>query len=92
MTTSPSPDDVPVGSQVTLTCNSSPTPPAGVTYEWRADNAEDPLWQSDTLSQDARVTISHRHPKISHYYCAMKWGIEVLGIGSIKLTVKSEYL
>ena len=82
-------DSVPVNSEVTLTCNSSPSPPNGVTYQWKTTILEDPISQSDVTSSVAKLTISQRHPKVSYYYCAMKLGNEVLGIGSIKLTLKS---
>lgn len=91
VTTSPDPTDIPIGTQVQLTCNSAPTPPNGVTYEWRSTITEDPIVQNDPSSPSAVVTISHKHPKVSHYYCAMKWNDEVLAIGTVKLTIRSQY-
>jgi deleted-in-malignant-brain-tumors protein 1 len=81
--------DIPINSDVTMTCNSYPAPPSGVTYQWRSSISEDPLVQSDITSPQATVTVSQRHPTVSHYYCAMMLGDEVLGIGTIKLTLRN---
>lgn len=91
VTSSPSSYDIPIGTQVQLSCVSDPAPPSGVTFEWKTTITEDPLTQNSPSSPDATVTITHRHPKVSHYYCAMKWGNEVLGIGSTTLTIQSMY-
>ena len=90
VTALPSDTNIPINTEVTLTCNVVPTPSIDVTYEWRSTTTEDPIWQSDSSVSTAKVTISHKHPKISYYYCAMKNGDEVLGIGNIKLSVKSK--
>lgn len=91
VTSTPSPYDIPIGTQVQLSCVSDPAPPSGVTYEWKTTISEDPLSQSSPSSPSATLTITHRHPKVSSYYCAMKWDDEVLAIGSITLSVQSKY-
>ena len=88
VTTDPASGPFAIGSTVSLYCQSNPPFPSGVTYTWRAAIPSSAIRADSPQTNNASVTIGLNHPTIGHYYCEVKDGAAVIGVGKTDIIVQ----
>ena len=89
VTTDPANGPFAIGSTVSLYCQSNPSFPSGVTYTWRSAVPSSAIRADNPQAYNASITIGLNHPTIGHYYCEVKNGASVIGVGKIDIIVQS---
>ena len=89
VTTDPANGPFAIGSTVSLYCQSNPSFPSGVTYTWRAAVPSSAIRADNPQAYNASITIGLNHSTIGHYYCEVKNGASVIGVGKTNVIVQS---
>eukprot|EP00731_Ephydatia_muelleri_P032917 Em0024g461a len=89
VTTDPANGPFAIGSTVSLYCQSNPPFPSGVIYNWRAAVPSSAMQADNLQANNASITIGLNHPTIGHYYCEVKNGASVIGVGKKVIIVQS---
>eukprot|EP00731_Ephydatia_muelleri_P032797 Em0024g341a len=89
VTTDPANGPFAIGSTVSLYCQSNPPFPSGVTYTWRAAVPSSAIRADNPQAYNASITIGLNHTTIGHYYCEVKNGASVIGVGKTDIIVQS---
>ena len=79
---------VAIGSNVTLHCNVSPSPPINTTYQWRTTVSGVILSQPTSTYSNVTLTVPTGHTQQGNYYCIVKYNGATLGRGQTQITVK----
>ena len=79
---------VTIGSNVTLQCNISPSPPINTTYQWRTTVSGVTLLQPISTCPNVTLTVRTGHTQQGNYYCIVKYNGATLGKGQTQITVK----
>ena len=89
VTTDPANGPFAIGSTLSFYCQSNPPFPSGVTYTWRAAVPSSAIRADNPQAYNASITIGLNHPTIGHYYCVVKNGASVIGVGKTYVIVQS---
>ena len=76
-----------IGSNVTLHCNVSPSPPINTTYQWRTTVSGATLLQSISIYPNVTLTVPTGHTQQGNYYCIVKYNGATLGSRYTKISV-----
>ena len=83
---------VTIGSNVTLHCNVSPSPPINTTYQWRTTVSGVTLSQPISTYPNVTLTVPTGHTQQGNYYCIVKYNGATLGRGHMEISIKSKII
>ena len=89
---SSSQSSITIGSNVTLHCNVSPSPPINTTYQWRTTVSGVTLSQPISTYPNVTLTVPTGHSQQGNYYCIVKNNGTTLGKGHTQISIEGKIM
>ena len=83
---------VTIGSNMTLHCNVSPSPPINTTYQWRTTVSGVTLSQAISTYPNVTLTVPTGHTQQGNYYCIVKYNGTTLGKGHTQISIQGKIM